>query len=167
MLEPPYQHFLSAAQGWLALGNSAEARAELQQIPEPLREQAEVLETLWDICSAERNWEEAWQWGELMVRRFPDNPSSWIQRAYATRRAAAGGLKEAWAALRPAFDKFPEDVIIPYNLACYTAQVGELEEAWQWLGRALEKADDRRLIKKMGLAEEDLKPLWPRLKKVA
>ena len=167
MLEPPFHHFVSAAQGWLLLGRANEARSELQHIPEPVRERSEVLEVLWEISAVEQNWDEAWRWGELMVDRFPEDPGNWVQRAYAARRARSGGLEKAWAALRPAFEKFPEELIIPYNLACYAAQSGQLEDSWSWLQRALDKAEDRRGIKKMALADLDLKPLWSRLRKRA
>ena len=69
----------------------------------------------------------------------------------------------AWAALRPAFEKFPTEEIVPYNLACYAAQFGRLEEAWEWLHKAMAAAGDIKLIKDRALADADLKPLWERI----
>jgi hypothetical protein len=86
-----------------------------------------------------------------------------VHRAYSLRRVPNGGLQLAWAALRPAFDKFPKEELIAYNLACYASQFGRLEEAWEWLHRAMEAAGDVGRIKKRGLADPDLEPLWPRL----
>jgi hypothetical protein len=66
--------------------------------------------------------------------------------------------------LRPAFEKFPKTSIIPYNLACYAAQFGRLEEAWQWLHKAMAAAGDAQHIKRMALADADLQTLWERIR---
>jgi len=39
--------------------------------------------------------------------------------------------------LHPVLDKFPSDKSIPYKLACYKCQAGDLMEAKEWLERAL------------------------------
>jgi hypothetical protein len=54
--------------------------------------------------------------------------------------------------------------MIPYNLACYAAQFGRLEEAWQWLHKAMAAAGDTQHIKRMALADADLQKLWERIR---
>ena len=66
--------------------------------------------------------------------------------------------------LRPAFEKFPKETIIPYNLACYAAQMGRLDEAWEWLHKAMAAAESVNRIKQMALADPDLQPLLERIK---
>jgi len=60
------------------------------------------------------------------------------------RRVKSGGLQAAWGMLLPAFEKFPEEPTIPYNLACYACQMKRLDEARQWLERAATIAGKRR-----------------------
>jgi hypothetical protein len=54
---------------------------------------------------------------------------------------------------------FPEDWLIRYNLACYTCQLGNHEEAWDWLESAFELGDANQ-VKLKALEEPDLEPFW-------
>jgi Flp pilus assembly protein TadD len=56
--------------------------------------------------------------------------------AYATRRAYS--IDTAMKILLNAVAKFPKDAAIPYNLACYHCQRGEIENAKRYLKRAFE-----------------------------
>ena len=47
---------LTAAQGWLELGNHEEAFEELEQIDAPLRGHPDVLEVRWDIYASIEKW---------------------------------------------------------------------------------------------------------------
>jgi Flp pilus assembly protein TadD len=47
-------------------------------------------------------------------------------------------LQEARDMLRLAMEKFPSDEIIPYDLACVCCALGRLEEAHEWLRRAMD-----------------------------
>ena len=67
--------------------------------------------------------------------------------------------EEARDNLLRAVDKFPEDPIMRYNLACHECQSGRLEQARNWLGKAFELGDARKL-KLMALDDPDLEPLW-------
>ena len=58
-LQPPDSHHLEAAQGWLELGNHAEADAELDSIASSLRAHPDVLNVRWGIYAAARKWEAA------------------------------------------------------------------------------------------------------------
>ena len=48
-LEPPETHHVSAAIGWLGLGNVAEAKAELRQLYAAWQNHPDVLEIRWEI----------------------------------------------------------------------------------------------------------------------
>ncbi len=162
-LEPPDLHYLSAAVGWMELGNLVEAKAELGKINPGLAKHPGVLEVSWNICATERNWPEALQVAKQLLEVAEDRPTGWLHRAYALRRVTDGGLKAAWQALIPAVDRFPAEPTIPYNLACYACQLGQLEEARRWLTRAIAVGEKNR-IKQMALADADLEALWPEVK---
>lgn len=166
-LSAPHSFFLRAAVGWLELGDTREARAELAQLPEDLRRHPDVLEVGWMIAAEDGNWAEALRLGSALVEVSPNRASGWLHWAYALRRAPVdGGLKQAYDALRPAFERFPKESTIPYNLACYACQMKDLEGARVWFKRAV-AAGGRRKIRKMALADRDLEALWPEIQGLA
>ena len=65
----------------------------------------------------------------------------------------------------PVVDKFPDLYLIRYNLACYACQLGNLEEAKQWLDKAFDIAD-KESVKLMVLKDPDLEPLWGEIAKI-
>jgi tetratricopeptide (TPR) repeat protein len=98
-----------------------------------------------------------------LVELAPKRAAGWLHHAYAVRRAVDGGVEKALDALLPAVDRFPTEPYIPYNLACYAAQFGRLDEAWEWLHKAMEAEGDVNRIKTMALQDADLKALWERI----
>ena len=73
--------------------------------------------------------------------------------------SADGGFENAKALLLEAAKLFPDDGMIQYNLACYCAQLGQLDAAQEYLGKSYDLGDAKQ-IKLMALDDEDLKPLW-------
>jgi len=69
-----------------------------------------------------------------------------------------GRTLEAWNKLLPAVERFPKEATIPYNLACYACQLGNLEHARVWLEKAAQ-IRGRRTIKALAADDADLKPL--------
>ncbi len=163
-LQPPDAHHLIAAIGWLELGNHVEAGEEIAKIAPAFITHPDVLEVRWAVCAAGQSWEAALLVAEILVDKAPERYSGWIHRAYAVRRVKEGGLQKAWDALRPAFEKFPKTSIIPYNLACYAAQLGRPEEAWEWLHKAMAADGNTKHIKQMALADADLQTLWEQIR---
>jgi Flp pilus assembly protein TadD len=161
-IEPPDTHYLSAAIGWLELGSVREAKAELNRIT--MQNAPDVLEVRWAILAEEKNWDQAIEAARRLVETAPERSSGWLHRAYATRRATGGSVQAAREALLPAFEKFPQEPTIPFNLACYASQLGQLEEARQWLRRATD-AGGKEKIKSMALNDSDLEPLWEEIRR--
>jgi tetratricopeptide (TPR) repeat protein len=161
---PPDAHFLSAAVGWCELGNVVEAKAELERIALALRHHPDVLEARWLVHAQEKNWEEGLAAAEELVEVAPQRSAGWLHRAYALRRAQRGGLQAAWDVLLPAFERFPKEPVIAYNLSCYACQLGRLDEARHWLQRAVKVAGKEK-IKFMALNDDDLALLWEEIKK--
>src|SRR4051794_59411 len=97
------------------------------------------------------------------MEHAPDSPSGWLHQAYALRRIPNGSVKQAWKALLPAFDKFPKEPTICYNLSCYACQMQQLDAARVWLKRAA-VIGGKEQIKRMAMEDPDLEPLWPEVK---
>ncbi len=156
-LEPPDSHHLQAALGWLELGNTHEAAAELARLSPAVREHPEVLEARWRWCAAARRWEEALTVARAQVAAAPHEPTGWVNQSYALhelRRTA-----EARELLLAKVAEFPKLSLIPYNLACYACQLGDLDEARRWLGRVLQLRSKEE-VQRLALHDPDLKPLW-------
>jgi tetratricopeptide (TPR) repeat protein len=165
-LEPPQVHYVSAAIGWLELGNLAEAKAELRRIAPEYLSYPQVLELRWLICAEEQKWQEGLDIARALLQGAPESPAGWLHQAYALRRVPDGNVKQAWTALLPAFDKFPKEPIICYNLSCYACQMQQLEAARVWFKRAIVIGGrkGRERIKRMALEDSDLEPLWGEIK---
>jgi predicted Zn-dependent protease len=162
-LEPPDSHHLDAAIGWLGLGCPKDAREELEKLSVASRNHPVALEVRWAINAKEARWDEALKIAEWECQQRPDDPTGWLHRAYALRRAKAGGLVMAWSVLLPAAEKFPQEPVIAYNLACYACQLKHFNNARTWLQQAL-RIGEKDTLKKMALADDDLKPLWPEIR---
>ena len=156
---------MRAALGWLELGNAVEATAELARIAPELQQHPVVLAVRYDVYSAAGNWGAAAEVAGSQVQLTPEDPGAWISLAYATRRKPGGGIPQAREILTRAQSKFPDQGLIPYNLACYECQLGNLSEAWKWLEKAFAIGDIQQ-IKKMALADPDLHPLRTRIGKI-
>jgi tetratricopeptide (TPR) repeat protein len=157
--EPPDIHHLRAALGWLELGNHLEANEELEKITPQFRAHPDVLEIRWQICAKEKKWDACRDLAASITQLDPARDAGWIHLAYSTRRASDGGLEKARTILLSAGKLFPNVSIIPYNLACYECQLGNLKEALLWLGKAIDLAG-KKDIRAMALDDPDLKPLW-------
>ncbi len=162
-IEAPDAHHFNAACGWLELGNRAEARVELALISVENQMHPDVLDLQWALCAAEKNWDGAFGFAQKLVTAFPDEPTGWLHCAYALRRKSGGGLALARDFLEPAADKFPDEPVIAFNLACYECQLQQLDEARRWFKRACEIGAGKE-IQAMALADEDLKALWPEIR---
>lgn len=164
-LEPPDIHHVRAALGWLELGNPAEAGDEIARVSAANLNHPDVLEVRWAVCAEGGSWDAAEEVAEALVAVAPERSSGWVHRAYAVRRRRGGGLEQAERLLLAALDKFPKESVIPYNLACYAAQLGRLGEAWDWLLRAAGIEGRIEVIRDRGLIDTDLEPLWKKLRR--
>jgi len=157
MLEPPDTHYLRAAEGWLLLGCVTEAQEELQHISLQGRFHPRVLLARWEVSARKQHWELAYVLAQGLVVLAPQEPAGWINRSIALH--AMKRTPEAWYNLLPAAEKFPQNVVVAYNLACYASQLGKFSEANQWLQKASEM-DKENKVKWMAIKDPDLAPLW-------
>src|SRR5271170_6007324 len=128
------QRHLTAAEGWLELGDELEANEELEQIAPEMRAHPFVLRVRWGIYAHAKRWEMAAEVAQGITVILPDNVWGYIHWAYSLHELKR--TKEAQDVLLPVEDKFPGDYLIQYNLSCYCCQLGELKEAFRRLGNA-------------------------------
>ncbi len=155
-LDYPDRHFVRAAEGWLELGDSAEAARELRQLTKAAEKHPDVLELRWRLYALTRQWDAALAMARAVITVAPERPTGWIHQSYSLHELKR--TDEAWEQLLAAASKFPEDSVIPYNLACYACQLGDLLVARDWIQRAV-KLLGKAEIKSMAQSDGDLAPL--------
>lgn len=156
-LQPPDRFHAQAAEGWLELGDAAEACAELDHIDRRTQAHPRVLELRWRICAARQHWDESVEVAAKLARQAPDNALGWIHWAYSLHELKR--TQEAWDVLAPVADQFPEEFLIRYNLACYACQLGHFDETRRWLKAAIKIAGAKPILT-MAAEDPDLKPMW-------
>lgn len=155
-LDFPDRHRVRAAEGWIELGLLDDAAQELSRLsPEGLRH-ADGIEARWRLLAARQDWAAALEAARSVTIAAPDRPSGWIHQSYSLH--SMHRTQEAWDLLLPVVPRFPDEPVIPYNLACYACQLGRLSDARVWLRKALRLRDKERL-KAGALCDPDLAPL--------
>jgi Flp pilus assembly protein TadD len=79
----------------------------------------------------------------------------WINLAYAIRRCES--IEKAEAILLRARKLHHDNALLEFNLACYASVSGRVGEARTRLRRAIELD---KVLRRLALDDEDLKPLW-------
>ncbi len=159
----PDQRHLEAAEGWLGLGDHLAANEELEQIKPIFRAHPVVLKVRYEVYSAAKRWDGAVEIARTIARSSPDHPWGHFHLAFALHELKR--TQEAYDALRPVVDQFPQDWLMRYNLACYSCQLGNLREAMAWLAQAIDLAGSKD-IRLMALDDKDLEQLWLKIGEV-
>ncbi len=159
-LEPPDTHYLSAAQGWIGLGNWSEAAAELDKIRPIMRAHPDVLEIKYRLCAIADKWTEAMLICRTLTHLAPDRPFGWLNFSVALNKLDR--TREAYNMLLPVLERFPNDSLIRYALARYACRQGLQKEASVWLHRAFDLGDPFQMMT-AALNDPGLQPLWAEL----
>src|SRR6266576_6277171 len=154
-IEPPDKQFLEVACGYAELGMYPDANAELEKIDPFNRAAPEVLALRIAIYGGLKKWELMAEIAKRLTEFQPDDPQWPVSAAYATRRAIS--IEAAREILLNAQSKFPKEAVIPYNLACYECQMGNLQSSKNHLKQVF-KIDSKWRI--TALDDPDLQPLW-------
>jgi tetratricopeptide (TPR) repeat protein len=154
-LEPPDQQYWRAATGYVELGMLLEADAELDKIDPFNRAAPGVLELRIAICHGLKKWELMREIAKRLAEFQPNDVQWTVSFAYATRRTES--VETAKEILLNAEPKFPKGAVVPYNLACYECQLGNVESAKNYLKKAFQIDSNWRLT---ALDDSDLQPLW-------
>jgi Flp pilus assembly protein TadD len=165
-VEPPDSHHLSAAFGWLGLGDWREADKDLEKISPASRSHPAVLAVKYEVYARPGGkWDLADEVARELIQFQPDDAQYWIWHAYSTRRMPGGGIPQATDILTRARRLFPDEPLITYNLGCYECQMGDLEAAWSWLEKTF-AVGNSKVFKMMALEDHDLEPLWAKIRQM-
>ena len=152
---------LQFARGWLELGCTGEAEAELAGMSPDHALCAEALELRFQVLAKSRRYLEALAVSRQQRERFPaelaglmnmGNALFWLDRTH-----------EAVALVEPAIQEHPLETVLPYNLACYLVKLGDTDAAKQWLRHAMKIGHPGRVVRH-ALVDTDLEPVWPWLR---
>ena len=159
MLTAPDRQHWEAAVGYTELEMYLDADGELEKIDPLNRAAPEVLAVRLEIYRGLEKWELMAQIAKKLADFQADQIQWIVSAAYAIRRAES--IEAAREILLNAHPRFPGEAIIPYNLACYQAQLGDLRSAKDYLAQAFQINAKWRLA---ALDDVDLQPLWETLK---
>lgn len=154
-LKEPDQRRVRSAHGYIELGMCEEANAQLEEIDPFCRSAPEVLTARVAIYQGLKKWDLMAIVAGKLVEWDPQTAGHFANLAYATRRAES--IDKAREILRRGAELHPADGRIRFNLACYEAQLGDLDRAKEYLKAAIE-IDPR--FKMLALDDSDLEPLW-------
>ena len=120
----------------------------------------DVLKIRYGCHARAGEWAAAADVARMLCRNAAERPSAWVHLAYALHQM--GQTQKAWEVLLGIGQNFPDEYIISYDLACYACRLSRLNEAWDWIKRAIGLAGQKR-IQQMALSDSDLEPLWREL----
>ena len=155
-LQLPDSHHLNAAEGWLGLGNTTEAREELTKLSLAVLGHPEVLRVKYHLYEKGKEWERAAETAQLLCQVVPEAPFGWIHLAYALHELRK--TRQAYEVLIPVVNRFPDEYVIRYNLACYCCQMRRIDEARAWLKKAIALIGPNT-IKEMAAGDPDLETM--------
>jgi len=151
-----------AALGWLELGDHVSALEELEALPGEKQSHPHVLKIRYAIHIQARRWDFAFELADGLSRLTPDEVQPFVWRSYAARRMPNGSTEMALQLLLDVANHFPDEPIVPFNLACYNCQLGKLVQARSWLHIAFEVAAKQNATlewKRRAIDDKDLQPL--------
>jgi tetratricopeptide (TPR) repeat protein len=151
------QVYLDAAEGWLGLGDYLSANDELDNISASVRAHPAVLAVRYEVFAVGKKWEMAVEIARSLSIALPDDPTGFVRYGFSLHEL--GHTAEALLVVEAAMFHFPEHWLLRFNAACYAAQLGDLKGAWQYLERAIDLGDPKK-VKLLALEDKDLEPLW-------
>lgn len=129
-----FEKNLLAIQGYAELGMYQDALAELDTLPDLLREHPQVLEMRLLVLMQQQAWRKALAVSKQLCRAAPQAPIAFIHAAFCLHEL--GRTDEAKLTLINGPDTLQQDPTFHYNLACYECVLGELESARLHLERS-------------------------------
>lgn len=149
---------LRAAWGYIELGMFEAANDEVGAIEAVWRGSPDVQRARLEIYRGLEKWELMEIVAVKLLEWNPKKAGHFVNLAYAARRAQSVG--KAREILARAAELHPDDATIQFNLACYDAQLGDIDAAKEHLKRA---TSTEAKFSAMALDDPDLAPLWDSL----
>jgi len=137
---------LLATQGYIELGMPAEALAEIDQLSAEDREREEVLQLRLFILMHSRSWAAAAEVCDRLRGLFPGASTGYIHGAFCLHEL--GRTADAKRLLLSGPPSLASEATYFYNLGCYDAVLGNVEEATAALKTSFEMDNKFREIAK-------------------
>lgn len=131
-----YQRTLLAAQGYCELGMVAEALAEIDSVPEELREHPTVVELRLIILMQAKRWKAALNAGRELTKIAPQKNIGYIHCAFCLHEL--GQTEAARKVLLDGPATLHTEPVFHYNLACYECMLGNFDLARVHLDKSFE-----------------------------
>ncbi len=122
-----HQRLLVASQGYSELGLPELALAELDQLPEEVATSPLGIESRLSVLMQAKRWKNALGVGRELCRVAPEKTAGFIHTAFCLHEM--GKSREALEVLSSGPPALKAEPTYHYNLACYAAALGNIEEA--------------------------------------
>ena len=126
-LDITHKRLLIAAQGYSELGLPELALDELDQLPEEVGKSAMGIESRLSVLMQAKRWKPALTVGRELCRLAPDKTAGFIHTAFCLHEM--GKSREALDLLSSGPAALKAEPTYHYNLACYEAALGNIEQA--------------------------------------
>ena len=126
-----FQQKIRAAEGYAELGMYDDALAELDQIAANQQDGIETLRMRVEIVLRKRDWKSALRSSLKVCLLYPNDSSGFIHAAFCLHEL--GRTKEAKQTLLDGPAKLLDEPVYYYNLGCYDAVLGNLDQAKAYL----------------------------------
>ena len=136
------EHRLQIAQGYYELQMYSDARRELREVELDYPREPSVLQMKILLVLKEERWEDALTLSEQLRSLAPEGGASFIHGAFCLHELDR--TLEAVELLLDGPDSLQDEPIYHYNLGCYKAAIGALEDARKSLRRSFNL--DERLV---------------------
>lgn len=144
--------------GYFHLGMFHEANDVLEALPVELKTHPKVLEARLVLLMEMKKWEDGVLLGQSLIELWPQELEFHFKTAYCLHELWR--TREAKETLEAAPSAIRDTAVFYYNLACYEAQLGNVDEAKQLLKQCFQKEPRYR---EEALDDPDLEPLWKSL----
>jgi hypothetical protein len=148
---------LSAAEGWLDLGNPAEGLLELEKIATAQRLYPDVLYVRWRLLATLGRWNRCLVVARALAAEAPDDPRSWIVLAESWR--GKGRLEKAFATAVAQAKRFRRSWELLYGAARYACLSGNFKDTAHFLSLAMATGNPGAL-RRRAQADPDLQRFW-------
>ena len=138
---------LLAAQGYIELEMPCEAIAELDTLPAAAHDTEPVLQMRLFIFMTARWWGPALSVCSQLRQLFPEKVAGYLHGAFCLHER--GSTAEARTLLLSGPPALKNDATYYYNLGCYSAALGELETAKDYVQTSITMDDKFRQIAKI------------------
>lgn len=142
---------IMAAQGYVELGLYNEARRELHPLPREMFDRSEVIELGLQCLMGEQRWSQALGVAHELCATAPTEPGGFIHAAYCLHEMER--TLEALQVLKGGPKSLLTKPVFFYNLGCYNARLGHMDEAMKHLLRSFEMD---RSLRKLARRDPDL-----------